>query len=60
MNPHESRCLGWHCPQNKECALYVKARRPNEQVFQAWPAGELCNYFQEIRRGYGEGAEPND
>lgn len=57
---NEKRCLGWHCAINKECALYVRDRFPNEQLFQPYPAGDLCDHFRQIEHEWGDGKEVND
>lgn len=49
----EKRCLGRNCPINKDCAMYVKAQTPREQLFQGYPPGVLCDQFRPIKRDCG-------
>jgi hypothetical protein len=54
---NERRCLGRDCSLNIECDWYVRPRTRNDQVFQGYPTGELCDQFEQRGHGWGVGPE---
>lgn len=59
-SPLDKRCINHSCPLNKECALFVKASRPNELLFAGYVRGGECDSFEELHKPYGVGPEEND
>lgn len=60
MIEHSVRCINHKCALNKECAMFVKASKMNEQIIYPVPSGDLCSEFVELRKPYGVGKEVND
>jgi len=60
MNPHEARCINQECYLRRDCALFVKARKPNETLFAGRPIAGDCDHFKELHPQWGDGPEVND
>jgi len=54
------RCINQKCASNRDCALFVKARRPDEKIMYGMATMGQCDEFEELRKGWGHGGEPND
>lgn len=59
-NPHEARCINQECYLRRDCAMFVKARRPNEVLFAGRLVAGDCPDFKELHQTWGQGHEPND
>ncbi len=60
MSPLDKRCINHNCPMSKECALFVKASRPNELLFAGYVRGGECDTFEELHQNWREREENND
>lgn len=56
----ERRCLGQNCSLNIECAWYVRQHTKDDQIFQGYPTGELCDQFEQLTQRWGEGKETHE
>lgn len=60
QTPHGARCINNECYLRRDCALFMKARRPHEVLFAGRLVAGDCPDFKELHQTWWQGHEPND